>query len=138
MEVHRNLGAGFLEPVYQEALAIEFDIRGIQNDREVQLPIRNKGLVLASRYRVDFVCFGDVLVELKALGRHFRINLRNAISVLVPPVVNDGTFSIDVLGQAGSVQLEEPPITLVEPSGRQMVPTPSLPPLPEINPPAPK
>jgi GxxExxY protein len=69
MEVHRQLGAGFLEPVYQEALAVEFDARGIPNDREVELPIRYKGVVLGSRYRVDFVCFGDVLVELKALAR---------------------------------------------------------------------
>jgi GxxExxY protein len=69
MEVHRHLGAGFLEPVYQEALAVEFDARGIPNDREVQLPIRYKGVVLGSRYRVDFVWFGEVLVELKALSR---------------------------------------------------------------------
>jgi GxxExxY protein len=69
MEVHRQLGAGFLEPVYQEALAVEFDARGIPNAREVELPIRYKGMVLGSRYRVDFVCFGGVLVELKALAR---------------------------------------------------------------------
>ena len=53
MEVHRHLGAGFLEPVYQEALAVEFDAQGIPNDREIELPIRYKGVALAIRYRVD-------------------------------------------------------------------------------------
>jgi len=69
MEVHRHLGAGFLEPVYQDALAVELDTRGIHHEREVELPIRYKGVALGSRYRVDFVCFGEVLVELKALAR---------------------------------------------------------------------
>jgi GxxExxY protein len=69
MEVHRQLGAGFLEPVYQEALAVEFDARGIPNEREVELPIRYKGVLPGSRYRVDFVCYREVLVELKALAR---------------------------------------------------------------------
>ena len=69
MEVHRNLGHGFLEVVYQEALAIEFDERTVPYVREKELSIEYKGKVLDSSYRVDFVCFGSVLVELKALNR---------------------------------------------------------------------
>jgi GxxExxY protein len=67
MEVHRELGCGFLEPVYQEALAVEFELREIPFQREVTLPIRYKGRLLKSNYRVDFVAFDAVLVELKAL-----------------------------------------------------------------------
>jgi GxxExxY protein len=69
MRVHRELGRGFLEPVYQEALAAEFSTRGIPYRREVELPIHYRGAVLPTRYRVDFVCFDDVIVELKAPSR---------------------------------------------------------------------
>ena len=68
MEVHAGLGPGFLEAVYQEALAIEFAERGIPYQREVQLPIVYKGQTLTARYRVDFICYSNVLVELKALN----------------------------------------------------------------------
>lgn len=65
MEVHRELGRGFLEAVYQEAFSIELYRRGIPFDREVDLSIRYKSQVLITKYRADFVVFGDVVVELK-------------------------------------------------------------------------
>lgn len=67
MEVHKELGCGFLERVYQEALAIEFSHRGIPFSKEYELPISYKGEKLESTYRVDFFCFGTIPVEVKAI-----------------------------------------------------------------------
>ena len=69
MEVHKQLGCGFLEPVYQEALAIEFTKRSLPFSREVKLPVRYKGQLLATGYCAGFICFDSVVVELKALPR---------------------------------------------------------------------
>ncbi|HEY2156003.1 MAG TPA: GxxExxY protein [Isosphaeraceae bacterium] len=68
IEVHRQLGHGFLESVYQEALAIELAERSIPFRKEPELPVRYKGQLLGCVYRADFVCFDEVIVELKALG----------------------------------------------------------------------
>lgn len=67
MEVHRSLGHGFLEAVYQEALAREFEMQGIPFVREQPLAIRYKGALLGTGYRADFLCYGEIIVELKAL-----------------------------------------------------------------------
>src|SRR5262245_51165215 len=69
MEVHKQLGCGFLEPVYQEALAIEFTNRNISFSREARLPVHYKGQVLQTSYCADFICFDEIVVELKALAR---------------------------------------------------------------------
>ena len=66
MEVHRVLGSGFLESVYEEALAHEFDLRGISYDRQAQLAVRYKDIV-AGEFRADFLIEGKVVVELKAI-----------------------------------------------------------------------
>jgi len=68
MEVHRTLGQGFLENVYQEALAIELARQDIPFVREVALPISYKGTRLPCAYRVDFLCYDNLLIELKALA----------------------------------------------------------------------
>jgi GxxExxY protein len=67
MEVHSQLGPGFLEPVYQEALAAEFRARAIPFQREVEVVVFYKGQRLACGYRSDFLCYDSVLVEIKAL-----------------------------------------------------------------------
>ena len=67
MEVHRELGNGFLEAVYQDALEIELTQRGIPFSREHPVPVTYKSHVLGSPYRADFVCYGSIIVELKAI-----------------------------------------------------------------------
>jgi len=67
MEVHKQLGCGFLEPVYQEALEIELAERSIPFQPQVKLLIEYKGRVLQSTYRADVICYDEVIVELKAL-----------------------------------------------------------------------
>ena len=69
MVVHRELGHGFLEPVYQEALEHEFVLQSIPYMRELSLPIRYREKVLSTQYRADFLCYGQLIVELKALQR---------------------------------------------------------------------
>src|SRR6185503_7180076 len=68
MEVHRQLGHGFLEAVYKEALAIELELRGIPFKREVPLSIYYKGKLLDCKYQADFICYGDIIVEAKAIA----------------------------------------------------------------------
>ncbi len=68
MEVHNELGNGFLEPVYQEALEEEFKIQGIPYVREKLLPVMYKGKQLKKEYYADFVCYNDIIVELKAVS----------------------------------------------------------------------
>lgn len=65
--VHAELGHGFLEPVYQEALEREFKLQAVPYSREHGLPIFYRGTALETVYRADFICYGEVLVELKAL-----------------------------------------------------------------------
>ena len=67
MEVHRELGCGLAEVFYQDALEIEFRLRGIPFERERPYYVFFKDHKLRSFLRPDFVCFGEVIVELKAL-----------------------------------------------------------------------
>ena len=67
MSVHRELGNGFLEAVYQEALEREFQFLNIPYEREKKLPINYRGKILKTYYQTDFICYSTVIVELKAL-----------------------------------------------------------------------
>jgi GxxExxY protein len=68
-DVHREVGAGtYTEGVCRDALAVEFDLRGIPYRTEVPFPILYKGHRLPSLYRADFVCFATVVVEIKSIS----------------------------------------------------------------------
>lgn len=68
MQVYNTLGTGFLEAVYQEALAIELTKRGIPFEREKDLKIYYDGQELKQTYRADFVCYDNIIVEIKAVA----------------------------------------------------------------------
>lgn len=69
MTVHRELGHGFLEAVYQEALEMEFGHAGVPCRREVEMPVSYRGKTLSTGYRADFLCYESTVVELKAIER---------------------------------------------------------------------
>ena len=66
-DVYKELSCGLSEPIYQEALEIEFNLRGIPFEREKELVVYYKGRKLRKKYVADFVCYDDIIVELKAL-----------------------------------------------------------------------
>lgn len=67
MAVHRELGPGFLESAYGDALEMEFDERKIPYEREKLVQIFYKGKPIKTHYQTDFVCFGDLIVEMKTV-----------------------------------------------------------------------
>jgi GxxExxY protein len=101
MEVHRELGNGFLEAVYQAALAIEFTERVIPFRAEVELPVYYKGRRLSCGYRADFVCFESVLVETKAISGLTSVNQAQLLNQLKATkhrrgiLVNFGALSLE-------------------------------------------
>jgi len=67
MEIHRQLGKGFDEVIYKDALVIELERAGIQFSRETPLQIRYRGVVLPHAYRADFINQDKILLEAKAV-----------------------------------------------------------------------
>ena len=68
MNVHRELGCGFLEAIYSEALEIEFKEQNIPYRREVSLNVQYKGQLLNKSYVADYICYDKIIVELKAVN----------------------------------------------------------------------
>jgi GxxExxY protein len=69
MEVHKELGPGFLEAVYQEAMEMELEMRGIPFEPQKTLRLYYKGRLLKKEYTPDLLCFGKLIVDLKAIDR---------------------------------------------------------------------
>ena len=82
MEVHSNLGSGFLEAVYQEAFAIELEKRNIQFKQEEKLKIKYKDQVLSKYYEADFICYDKIIVETKAIKELSGIDEAQVINYL--------------------------------------------------------
>ena len=68
MEVHNNLGAGFLEIVYKDALELEFKIANIPYEREKKYEVNYKGTTLPHKSYADFVVFDSIILEVKAVS----------------------------------------------------------------------
>ena len=97
-EVYREKGCGFLEGVYQECLEVEFGLRALPARPLVTLPLSYKGRALSKVYQADFICFDQILVELKAVSRlidEHRAQVQNylhATGLRVGLLVNFGHF----------------------------------------------
>jgi GxxExxY protein len=95
-DVYSELGRGFLEPVYQEALEKEFQLRNIPYEREKKLRISYKGMPLEKEYIADFLCYGKIIVELKAVSSLAKehkaqtINYLKAANLEIGLLVNFG------------------------------------------------
>ena len=80
MKVHSILGPGFTEKVYQDALEIEFREREIPFEREKELQASYKGMILSGTYKPDFICYGKIIVELKAVKELDDVHRSQAIN----------------------------------------------------------
>ena len=96
IDVHRELGSGFLEAVYQEAMELELTSRSIPFEPQKGLCIFYKGQCLQKKYIADVICFGAVLVELKAIGEigtreeSQMLNYLKATGIRVGLIINFG------------------------------------------------
>ena len=102
LEVHRALGPGLLESVYQQCLARELALSGIPFRSEVALPVEYKGVQLDCGYRMDFVVDGELIVELKAVDKLLPVHeaqLLTYMKVAGAPVGLLINFNVPLLKQ---------------------------------------
>ena len=109
MEVHRNKGFGFAEPVYQECMEIELAMRDLPAIPQKEMPIFYKGRQLKKTYIADFVGYGKIIVELKALVRLTEREEAQVINYL-----KASGFEVAVLINIGSPSLEWKRIVLTK------------------------
>ena len=101
MDVHKEMGCGFLEAVYQEALDIEFKRRDVPVKAQPVIEIFYKGILLEKKYQPDFICFNEVIIEIKALDQLSGteesqiINYLKASCMKVGLLINFGSKSLE-------------------------------------------
>ena len=101
LEVHKELGCGFLEAVYQEALGKEFACQAIPFKPQPVIRIAYKGKPLDKTYQPDFICYGEVVVEIKAISglsgieEAQLINYLKATGLKVGLLINFGSKSLE-------------------------------------------
>lgn len=101
MEVHKAIGCGFTEPLYQEAFEEELRLREIPFQREKSFYVTYKGRVLKKEFRPDFICYDRIVVELKAVSdfvdEHFAqvYNYLKATGMQVGLLINFGKKSLE-------------------------------------------
>jgi GxxExxY protein len=102
IEIHRDLGPGLLESAYEECLAYELSIAGLQFERQRPLPVRYKEVQIDCGYRLDFVVEGALIVELKAVTELHPIHEAQVLTYLkldrksLGPLIN---FNVPVLNK---------------------------------------
>jgi GxxExxY protein len=95
-EVYNQMGHGFLEPVYQECLALEFERQKIPFRAQAHLPLHYREQLLQQSYRGDFICYDQILVEIKAVSalidehRSQLLNYLHATGLRLGLLVNFG------------------------------------------------
>ena len=100
LEVHKTIGCGFTEPIYQEAFEEELRLCGIPFEREKTIQITYKGKTLSKNFRPDFVCYDKIIVELKAVSdftdEHYSqvYNYLKASGLELGLLINFGTKSL--------------------------------------------
>ena len=101
MEVHKELGCGFLEPVYQEALAREFSTQEIPYKSQAIVEITYKGKPLNKKYQPDYICYEEIIIEIKAISalsgteEAQLINYLKATGLKVGLLINFGNKSLE-------------------------------------------
>ncbi len=99
-EVHKQLGNGFLEAVYAEALTLELKTRKVPFEQKKTLNIQYKETILSKKYVADLICYGEIIVELKSTAALTPqneaqiINYLNATGLKVGLLVNFGERSL--------------------------------------------
>jgi GxxExxY protein len=102
MEVHRELGSGFLEYVYEESLCHELNLREIYFERQEELDIYYKDLLIPKKYKPDLMVDNKVIVELKATSGLTEIeeaqllNYLKATKMRIGLLLNFGTKSLEI------------------------------------------
>lgn len=101
-EVYNTLGGGFLESVYQEALGIELERKGIRFEKEKHIYIQYKNKVLNKYFIADYLCEDEVLIEIKAVSELLKeheaqiLNYLKATDLRLGILVNFGPRKIDI------------------------------------------
>lgn len=90
MAVHRELGPGFLESAYGDALEIEFTNKNIPYEREKKIQIYYKGVPIKTYYQADFICYDNIIVELKTVDEILDIHRAQIIHYLKATGIKKG------------------------------------------------
>ena len=100
MEVHTNLGMGFKEAVYKDALEVEFKSQSVPFVKEKQFKIEYKGIVLSHKYYADFIVFNSIILEVKSTNFIIdsfiaqTINYLKASGIKLGIIINFGERSL--------------------------------------------
>ncbi|OGV21640.1 MAG: GxxExxY protein [Lentisphaerae bacterium GWF2_38_69] len=100
MEVHKNLGPGLLESAYEQCLAHELKLNGIEFKSQISLPVTYKGFSLECGYRIDMLVDNELILELKSVDRVENIHIAQVLTYMKLAGVHKGlliNFNVEKL-----------------------------------------